>query len=66
MFKELNNYPEALKAFEAGLALDPMNVPLHVNLALITRIVKGDDAARSVYLRYKRCFFILLTKVYVA
>jgi tetratricopeptide (TPR) repeat protein len=49
--QELGNYPEALNAFEGGLALDPTNVPLHANLALITRMVKGDDASRAVYER---------------
>jgi hypothetical protein len=40
-----------LQAYEAGLALDPTNMALLVNLGLITRLARGDDAARRAYLK---------------
>jgi tetratricopeptide (TPR) repeat protein len=47
-YYHLGNFTSALEYFEKGLAMDPSNLPLLVNSALLFRQIKNYDKAREL------------------
>jgi tetratricopeptide (TPR) repeat protein len=47
--REQYRYAEAVACFEAGLAVEPDNAPLHVNLANALAWLRRDEAAATAY-----------------